>query len=205
MSKPEIVWVLPNRSHSEDEAVFKDGKRARLSEVVSIGEFPKELVLGIPEGLLQKYGSAEVVFSQYCRQPLTGRNFFALSVPCGTDRDGRLVYLTLLEILPHGTSPHVFPEDTCWPEEYRDVISNIAARYSTSTDKWMARVKALLAAVTSKPNLRTFASVEVPRAAFPTDWTPEKATRKAVLCVAISFSILAMLIILVQVLRSCGR
>jgi len=203
MTKPDIVWVLPNRGQSADEDVFKDGKQAKLTEALPVSDFPKELVLGVPAGILERYGTADVVFAQYCRQPNSCRQYFTLSVPCGTDRDGRSVYLTLLEILPDGASPQVFPDEVCWPEEFKALIGQLEARYASGSDPWMVRVKKMLAAAGANPKLKTFASVAVPQAVFPTEWTPGTKLRRAILCLVVSLTVIGVLLALVHALRSC--
>ena len=103
--KPQVVWVLPHRDQTGEDAVIVNGKPARLSDVVEVRSLPKALVLGIPEEAVERDIDKDLIFAQFIRQPELVRAIFGVSICCGTDRSGRVVFLTAIQFLASGQSP----------------------------------------------------------------------------------------------------
>lgn len=205
MTRLRTLWVLPHRDQSGHDNVIEDGRSGRLTDVLAVEDLPKELVLGIPPSVLKNHPEDDIVFAQYCRQPDKSRDLFALSVRSGVDRDGRTVYLTLLEILPSDTSKEfrVIPHGVGLPEDEQSRVGELAARRANDHDKWMKSVSKMLENVHRRTKLRTFANVAVPGAYFPYDWVPRKQARRAWQCIAVGVVVLVGLLVLVLLLRGC--
>ena len=174
MKDLRVIWVLPHRDQSGDEDVLEDGQKRKLSEAIPVERLPQELVIGVPEAVLEKYQDEDLIFAQYCRQKDQHRSIFSLSVKCGADKSGRTVFLTLLEILPLGGSPEELPVATGLPEEEEATRGRLAVRRKEKGDTWWKSVDEMLHAVRHKPWVSSFANVSVPRALFPPQWPPEK-------------------------------
>jgi len=174
MTEPRALWILPDREQRGELEIIERGARQKLSEALDVKTLPQELVLGIPESVLASSADKGLVFAQYVRQPEKRRDVFALSVRCGTDRSGRTVYLTGLQILPSGARPVLLPEEPALPEEEQRARGDLVTRFASDTDPWAAAARVMLTAAEREQGLRSFASLPVPQSYFPPDWTPHK-------------------------------
>jgi len=174
MSHLDVIWVLPHRDQADDEDVVKNGRPAKLTVALAVQDLPKELIIGIPESVLQGRHKQEVLLAQYVRQRSHARALFALSTPCGKDKGGRTVYLTLIEVLPTDGLPERSPslEGLSGPELSK--AQQILSRLAFCVDPWSRRIHDMLEAVSRHGEIDTFCSTTVPNAAYPAQWTPKK-------------------------------
>jgi hypothetical protein len=142
-----------------------------LSEVVDVNGLPKELILGIPEEVIERNPTGEPIFSQLCRGAEEGLDLFVLSVVCGTDESERPAYLTLVEFLAPGSPPALLLPVDGLPEQERSTVLKLRQRVSVVEDIWVKNVKRMLRKA-SRSGYRNLASVRLVRAVFPPEWTP---------------------------------
>ncbi len=197
-----IIWILPHRSQDDDEAVIVNGVSCRLSDALDVSTLPPAVTLGIPESVLRKHGTNDLIFSQFVRDAPSVRSYYILSVPAGKDKGGRAVYLTALTVLEAGEHiPSLLPTDELDGPE-RDLAKTLQQRLQDVQDHWAARVQEMIKAVRHNPNVVSFANVLIPRSPYPSRWTPEKKTfgriALATLCAVIGVAT-------IMVLRNCSQ
>jgi hypothetical protein len=172
--KPRVMWVLPHRDQTGEDTVIFKGQRARLSEVVEVRSLPKALVLGIPEEAVERDGDKDLIFAQFIRQPELDRAVFGVSICCGADRSGRVVFLTAIQFLGSGQSPSLSFDPSGLAPAEAACVSRLVARLKSGTDRWGKSVIHLLNVAGRKRGPLSFANISLPRSHYKPDWTPEK-------------------------------
>ncbi len=175
MPSTRDYWILPDHGQTGDLVVIHGGMRRRLLDVIDVRSLPPQLVLGVPEGLLTAEPDEDVLYGEYVRREAGEPDLFAVSCPCGTDLDERMVHLTFLQEVMASDRPHIPPP----PRELLSpgqagVAARLRQRYCNPKDPWMKAVHEMLEAVEHSPGCRAFASVRVRALRFKPDWTPPK-------------------------------
>jgi hypothetical protein len=125
----------------------------------------------VPEEVLRRYPSDDVIFAQFVRQPEQHRNVFTMSVPCGEDKGGRRVYLTALELL--STRSPCMPSPDGLPDQEMDCARRLNERLRGSSDPWTKSVDEMLRA-TKSPSYRSFCNLTLELSLCRPDWMPRR-------------------------------
>lgn len=192
------IWIIPDRHQNGLTYAIDAETIAPLTELVNVKRIPPELVIGIPEEILRKNSDIGFLYAQ-CAKLLTDSNqaegyAFCISTPAGTDRSGRIVCITNLQILDSAESPTLpperpsgFPHDLIiWTEGFDDIQSGT---YRPVFQMLEARCK--------RSSLRSFSSERLRNSRFTPDWMPQKKSTKftRVIVVATILSLLILWII----------
>ena len=173
-----IMWVLPDREQNGEDHVLSNGRQCLLSEALNVTQLPKSLVLGIPEEVVEKKADDEgLIFAQFIRQPKLNRSLYALSVRCGRDRTGRIVFLTRLELLLSNELPIAdVPAEPLLALDEAAMVARLGLRLLDETDEWVNGLYRMLQATIDNPELSSFANVKLHRTHYKPDWMPKKKT-----------------------------
>lgn len=173
-----LLWVLPHRSQSGDEEVVEDGKYLLLLDAINVRTLPKEIILGIPEEVLRRYPSEDVIFAQFAKQPEQDRDVFTVSVPCGYDKGGRRVYLTALTLLTMRqpmlrSMDWILPAADALPDEDLECARRLRERLRRSNvdDHWASSVAEMLKAAQCG-YYRSFCNVHLKSTLHRPQWMP---------------------------------
>jgi hypothetical protein len=172
MSKQLQLWILPDRRQSDELNVIWRGSKYRLSEVIDVRKLPRELVLGVPEELVIKYGPGKLIYAQLIREDR--EQFLSLSSCCGVDKEGRIVHLTYLEVTALSDKPVLDWPTEGLPEECSTQATDIKKRIELRTDIWARGIWRMLRVADRTRSIRSFANIETRKAQFPPVWTPQK-------------------------------
>ena len=175
MNKSEHIWILPDRSQSGDHTAVRQGRKEKLSKIMDVRKLPRELVLGVPEELIRKYGSDDPIFAQLVRDEK--QQYLNISTCCGKDKEGRVVHLTFLDISNLRDETALDLPTQGLPDEPSRRAETIQQRIEQNSDKWVRGIKEMLKAAQANRYFRYLSNIETPKAHFPPEWTPQAARR----------------------------
>jgi len=166
---------------------------------IPLRELPDSFVLGIPESLLRANVEQDFVYAQYARLN-SKRSILSFSIRGGSDKSGRTVVLTILQLLGEGESLTFPPEaPLSLPlsiDKKNEIEGRIEAMIRRLQSESSENIKNMILAVEKYPKLRTFASEDTDSLARKPQWTPRKKKEfRSVVGILISFFLLVLLII----------
>ena len=128
--------------------------------------------------LIKKYGDKVPIYAQLIRNE--EQQFFSISACCGLDIEGRIVHLTYLEISGLTEEPMFKGPTEELPEESSRCAINIKQRIEHTKDRWVCGIEKMLRVAGKKKYIKSLANVEIRRAHYPPDWTPQKVRRRRI-------------------------
>jgi len=176
MSKIKQIWIMPDYSQSDELEVISSNRKNKLCDEIDTHQLPNVLRLGVPQELINKYGSDEPIYSQLVRSE--DKQYFSVSMCCGRDKDGRVIHLTYLEISNLEDSPTLDLPTKWLPQAEKERAEIVKQRIEQNTDRWTLGIKKMLEALCNKKEINSFANVETPKAYYSPEWTPQEANSR---------------------------
>jgi hypothetical protein len=187
------LWILPHRSQTGETEVIEQGTLKRLTDVIQVTHLPKEIVIGIPESLLRNHAEEDFLFSQFHRKGYEGYDIFLISLKCGTDKEGRIVFLTMLRILAPSDDPLGFQVEQSLPPEEVRFATRLLERFQKQDDLWIKSIKNMLKAIENYNNFASFANIPIPNCVYLPDWPVKKKLLRAF----VIFLLIILIVILI--------
>lgn len=189
------IWILPDKKQNGLALAVIENKIAPLNELIDLSKLPKVLNLGIPEELVRaKADVTNFLYAQFVKLE-NEKSVFSITAPAGTDVNGRIVFITNLQLLELNETPILPPAKlTNLPDDVKDW----AKQFDDVTSASFENINEMLDAVQNRPYSRSFASERLSKARFTPDWMPKKKIKAKTLFViflALILSIFFMIFI----------
>lgn len=189
------LWVLPHRTQTGETEVIEQGITNKFTQTIQVAQLPKEIFIGIPESVLSIHTEDDFLFSQFHRKGYQRCDIFLISLRCGTDKEGRTVFLTLFRILVAGDDPLDFQIEQSLPLEEKSSVINLRNRIQNKDDWGIRSIKEMLKAVENHKNLNSFSNVPIPNCVYLPDWPVKKKLLRAFVIFLVIIILLVTLIL----------
>lgn len=199
----KCLVLLPDFYQSGEIHAWSDGMLApvpvSVCKDIPLRELPDCFVLGIPESLLRANIEQDFVYAQYARLN-SKQSILSFSIRGGHDKSGRIIVLTILQLLGEGESltfpPEAPPSLPFSIDKKNEIEGRAEVMIRLLQSEPPANIKNMILAVEQYPKLRSFASEDADSLAQRPQWTPRKKKEyRFVIGILIAFLLLVFLII----------
>lgn len=167
------IWLIPDREQDGLTRSIEDERISSLNELIDLKLLPPVLVLGIPEEISRAHSNGKFIYAQFVTLKNLDR-VFCLSAPAGTDRSGRMVFITNLQILTPTEEPAIPPKR---PSNFPTDLNPWVEQFSNTKSSEYEPVYKMLEACRHNAWKKSFSSERLQKSKFMPDWMPQKKRR----------------------------